>query len=246
MAAINLVHRPGRARPAADGRGHAGPPTRRATDWPPASSASPRSAHRCCAASGRTPSSRSARAARCSPSGLVLVVPVPVGGLGARSARPRRCGRGERRGRRHRRAAGDVSDEVRATVLGINDTVIIAAALVGSLVAPVAVELVGGALLLCGLAAARSWCVAGLAGRAPSVTPSRDHAAGYRRGRPVWRHMRPARPRRPPLTDGRTAPRRACSALVTAPSLDRRAARHAADESRRRSTACRALRAAGR
>ena len=43
-----------------------------------------------------------------------------------------------------------VSDEVRATVLGINDSVIVAAALVGSLVAPMAVELLGGALLLGG------------------------------------------------------------------------------------------------
>ncbi len=46
-----------------------------------------------------------------------------------------------------------VCDEVRATVLGINDTVIIAAALVGSLIAPVAVEAVGGAVLLGGLSA---------------------------------------------------------------------------------------------
>ena len=53
-----------------------------------------------------------------------------------------------------------VHDEVRATVLGINDTVIIAAALVGSLVAPVAVDLVGGAVLLAGAGrrpAARGW-----------------------------------------------------------------------------------------
>ena len=46
-----------------------------------------------------------------------------------------------------------VCDEVRASVLGINDTVIIAAALVGSLIAPLAVGLVGGAALLFGLAA---------------------------------------------------------------------------------------------
>ncbi len=45
----------------------------------------------------------------------------------------------------------NVRDEVRATALGINDTVIIAAALVGSLVAPMMVELVGGAALLAGL-----------------------------------------------------------------------------------------------
>lgn len=41
-----------------------------------------------------------------------------------------------------------VCDEVRATVLGINDTVIIAAALVGSLVAPLAVDAAGAAPLL--------------------------------------------------------------------------------------------------
>jgi hypothetical protein len=44
-----------------------------------------------------------------------------------------------------------VGDEVRASVLGINDTVIIAAALVGSLLAPVAVDLLGGVVLLVGL-----------------------------------------------------------------------------------------------
>jgi predicted MFS family arabinose efflux permease len=41
-----------------------------------------------------------------------------------------------------------VADEVRATVLGINDSVIIGAALLGSLVAPLAVERVGGSVLL--------------------------------------------------------------------------------------------------
>ena len=71
-----------------------------------------------------------------------------------------------------------VSDEVRATVLGINDTVIIAAALVGSLVAPVAVALVGGALLLCALAIA-VLVVAWWALRPSSGEPPR---AGYRRG----------------------------------------------------------------
>ncbi len=47
----------------------------------------------------------------------------------------------------------NVRDEVRATVLGLNDTVIIAAALVGSLVAPLMVELLGGAVLLSALVA---------------------------------------------------------------------------------------------
>jgi MFS family permease len=46
-----------------------------------------------------------------------------------------------------------VGDEVRATVLGLNDSVIIAAALVGSLVAPVAVDAAGGAVLLGALTA---------------------------------------------------------------------------------------------
>ncbi len=46
-----------------------------------------------------------------------------------------------------------VPDEVRATVLGINDSVIIGAALAGSLAAPLAVELLGGTVLLCGLGA---------------------------------------------------------------------------------------------
>ena len=47
-----------------------------------------------------------------------------------------------------------VSDEVRATVLGINDSVIIGAALIGSLAAPLAVQLLGGTVLLCSLGAA--------------------------------------------------------------------------------------------
>jgi hypothetical protein len=46
------------------------------------------------------------------------------------------------------------SDEVRATVLGINDSVIIGAALIGSLAAPLAVQLLGGTVLLCCLGAA--------------------------------------------------------------------------------------------
>lgn len=47
-----------------------------------------------------------------------------------------------------------VPDEVRATVLGLNDTVIIAAALLGSLVAPSVTDAAGGATVLVGLAAA--------------------------------------------------------------------------------------------
>jgi MFS family permease len=55
----------------------------------------------------------------------------------------------------------EVSDEVRATVFGVNDSVIVAAALVGSLLAPVSVALVGGGTALAvtavGLALAAWW-----------------------------------------------------------------------------------------
>ncbi len=55
----------------------------------------------------------------------------------------------------------EVSDEVRATVFGLNDSVIVGAALVGSLLAPVSVELVGGgrrsAATAVGLALAAWW-----------------------------------------------------------------------------------------
>jgi predicted MFS family arabinose efflux permease len=54
-----------------------------------------------------------------------------------------------------------VSDEVRATVFGLNDSVIVAAALVGSLMAPVSVAVVGGgpalAVTAVGLALAAWW-----------------------------------------------------------------------------------------
>ncbi len=73
-----------------------------------------------------------------------------------------------------------VCDEVRASVLGINDTVIIAAALVGSLVAPVAVGLVGGGVLLCTLAATillvAWWARPGEHQRQHRRQHSRDHA----------------------------------------------------------------------
>ena len=46
----------------------------------------------------------------------------------------------------------ELPDEVRATVLGLNDTVIITAALVGSLLAPIAVQGLGGTVVLAGLA----------------------------------------------------------------------------------------------
>jgi MFS family permease len=63
----------------------------------------------------------------------------------------------------------EVPDHVRATVLGINDTVVVAAALVGALLAPAAVALTGGpavlGVLALGLAATARW-----AGRATVVT----------------------------------------------------------------------------
>ncbi|WP_027863295.1 MFS transporter [Marmoricola sp. URHB0036] len=64
----------------------------------------------------------------------------------------------------------EVSDEVRASVFGLNDSVIVAAALVGSLLAPVSVEVVGGGPALTvtavGLALAAWWA------RASAATPS--------------------------------------------------------------------------
>jgi predicted MFS family arabinose efflux permease len=63
-----------------------------------------------------------------------------------------------------------VSDEVRATVFGLNDSVIVAAALVGSLLAPISVEVVGGGPALAatavGLALAAWWA------KASAVTPT--------------------------------------------------------------------------
>jgi predicted MFS family arabinose efflux permease len=54
-----------------------------------------------------------------------------------------------------------IDDDVRATVLGFNDSVIIGAALVGSLLAPVSVELVGGGpalgIIAVGLVLAAGW-----------------------------------------------------------------------------------------
>jgi len=71
-----------------------------------------------------------------------------------------------------------VSDEVRATVLGINDSVIIGAALIGSLAAPMAVQLLGGTILLCGLGAlavAMAWW-AGSHHAAATVGPTNGEA----------------------------------------------------------------------
>ena len=85
--------------------------------------------------------------------GLVLVVPVPSVGwalvplvlAGAAAVSVEAAATGV--------LQETVSDEVRATVLGINDSVIIGAALIGSLAAPLAVQLLGGTVLLCSLGA---------------------------------------------------------------------------------------------
>jgi MFS family permease len=110
--------------------------------------------------------------------GLVLVVPVPsVGWALAPLALAGAAAVGVEAGatavlQEH------VCDEVRASVLGINDTVIIAAALVGSLVAPVAVGLVGGALLMCCLATTillvAWWARPGQHSRSPWRDQARD------------------------------------------------------------------------
>jgi predicted MFS family arabinose efflux permease len=63
-----------------------------------------------------------------------------------------------------------VSDEVRASVFGLNDSVIVAAALVGSLMAPVSVELVGGGPAL--TATAVGLALAAWFARVSTATPS--------------------------------------------------------------------------
>ncbi len=74
-----------------------------------------------------------------------------------------------------------IDDDVRATVLGLNDSIIIGAALVGSLLAPVSVELVGGGpalgIIAVGLALAAGW-----ARRSASVTPAPATTGGLPSG----------------------------------------------------------------
>ena len=125
--------------------------------------------------------------------GLVLVVPVPsVGWALAPLALAGAAAVGVEAGATAV-LQENVCDEVRASVLGINDTVIIAAALVGSLLAPVAVGLVGGAVLLCSLAATillvAWWARPRGSASSSAFQRSRRPHAGYRRERPVWRHM---------------------------------------------------------
>lgn len=95
-----------------------------------------------------------------------------------------------------------VGDEVRASVLGLNDTVIIAAALVGSLLAPLAVETVGGGMLL-GLLALVVLLVAGWA--RPRTCPAGSQAPATVGGIRLEAHV-PARPHVP--TPVIPAPRR--------------------------------------
>lgn len=67
----------------------------------------------------------------------------------------------------------EVADDVRATVLGINDSVIVAAALVGSMLAPVSVQVAGGAAALAvtaaGLASASWWARSTAAAASPRL-----------------------------------------------------------------------------
>ncbi len=163
----------------------AGPPTAPATGWPPASSGF--------AALGAPVLRRLGRSAEHSIRwGLLLV----AAGAGPRRPGsdavvvPRPVRPGGRRGVSVEAGATrclveHVADRVRATVLGINDTVIVGAALVGSLVAPVAVELLGGALLMGCLAlfvALTAWWTRPRDGRA------HPHS-GYRRGQRTGGHM---------------------------------------------------------
>ncbi len=75
-----------------------------------------------------------------------------------------------------------VADDVRATVLGVNDSVIVAAALVGSLVAPVSVETIGSGPALTatalGLAATAWWARATAHHGAVVPAPTRGLPSG--------------------------------------------------------------------
>ena len=76
--------------------------------------------------------------------GVALVVPAPGVPLGRSAARPGRQRRVSVEAAATSVLQEAIADDVRATVLGLNDSVIIGAALVGSLLAPVSVALVGG------------------------------------------------------------------------------------------------------
>ncbi|MET0840387.1 MAG: MFS transporter [Marmoricola sp.] len=67
-----------------------------------------------------------------------------------------------------------VADDVRATVLGINDSVIVAAALVGAMMAPISVELVGGGPALA--ATAVGLVLAALWARTSAQEPAQESA----------------------------------------------------------------------
>lgn len=90
-----------------------------------------------------------------------------------------------------------VVDEVRATVLGINDTVIVAAALAGSLVAPTAVDRLGGTALLGVLALA----VAVVTAWARPRRNHPDHPRATVSSSRLEAHE-PAQPSRTPALDG--------------------------------------------
>jgi hypothetical protein len=98
-----------------------------------------------------------------------------------------------------------VSDDVRATVLGINDSVIVAAALVGSLMAPVSVEVVGDGAALgataVGLALAAWW--ARTAATSPRAAATTRLPSSVRRQEIDEHAAQDETPRRPPPASSR-------------------------------------------
>ena len=143
---------------------------------------------------GRTPAVAVRRALLLLGAGVLLVAPAPSVGwslvplalAGAASVALEAAATGV--------VQDELPDEVRATVLGVNDTVIVTAALVGSLAAPVAVALVGAGVVLVFLAAllvATAFWFRPRPQAPATVVPSReeadarpDPAATPRRGQP--------------------------------------------------------------
>ena len=177
----------------------AGAPTRRGTASRPARSGSPPSPLPLLTRLGR----HARRAGACGGLvllglGLLLVVPAPsvawslapLALVGAASVAVEASATGV--------LQDELPDSVRATVLGLNDTVIISAALAGSLLAPVAIAHVGGALVLTRHRGARAPRRAGGCGRGAAAHPPASVVLTEREDD----HAQPATPWRPrPLGD---------------------------------------------